>query len=386
MEKRCIAVEKIKIVFVHDKLICGGTDQALFDLVQLLDKEKFEVSVFAQKPGGPWDQKFNDAGIHVVYDYSCRKATWNPLVKISNVLKKFRTARAYRRNGVNLLDVCIPEGMDIIVSYSMWDHVLCGFSPKAKSVKYLHGNMQTNAQFRELILRDRELLPRYDRIIGVSQLATDAFVQLTGIREGVHTCFNPMNSDYVHRLAEEHVDLPNDLPLICAVGRLCSEKGFERLIVIHKRLLEAGVAHRLVIVGDGEDREYIHRIVNAVDAQDSVILAGYQLNPYPYMKQSKFVVCSSFTEGLPVIAMEALCLGIPLVSAVPSVQEIFGEEECGLITENDNQSLLEGIRKMLTDEAFYEKIKAGAQRRSQYFDGQRMVREVEQIFLDMMQE
>ena len=379
-------MEKIRIVFVHDQLVCGGTDQALFDLVQLLDKEKFEVSVFAQKPGGPWDQKFKDAGIRVIYDYSCRSATWNPVVKLGNVVKKLRTAKAYRRNGRNLLDVCIPEGFDIIVSYSMWDHVLCGFSPRAKSVKYLHGNMQTNAQFRELILRDRELLPQYDRIIGVSQLATDAFIKATGIRNGVHTCFNPMNSAYVHRLAEEPVDLPQDLPLICAVGRLSSEKGFERLIVIHKRLVEAGIAHRLVIVGDGEDREYIRRIVNAVDAQDSVILAGYQLNPYPYMKQSKFVVCSSFTEGLPVIAMEALCLGVPLVSAVPSVQEIFGEESCGLITDNDNQSLLEGIRKMLTDEEFYQKIKNGAQHRSQYFDGQRMVREVEQIFLDMMQE
>ena len=379
-------MEKIRIVFVHDQLVCGGTDQALFDLVQLLDKEKFEVSVFAQKPGGPWDQKFKDAGIRVIYDYSCRSATWNPVVKLGNVVKKLRTAKAYRRNGRNLLDVCIPEGFDIIVSYSMWDHVLCGFSPRAKSVKYLHGNMQTNAQFRELILRDRELLPKYDRIIGVSQLATDAFIKVTGIRSGVHTCFNPMNSAYVHRLAEEPVDLPQDLPLICAVGRLSSEKGFERLIVIHKRLVEAGIAHRLVIVGDGEDREYIRRIVNAVDAQDSVILAGYQLNPYPYMKQSKFVVCSSFTEGLPVIAMEALCLGVPLVSAVPSVQEIFGDEACGLITDNDNQSLLEGIRKMLTDEEFYQKIKNGAQHRSQYFDGQRMVREVEQIFLDMMQE
>lgn len=379
-------MEKIRIVFVHDQLVCGGTDQALFDLVQLLDKEKFEVSVFAQKPGGPWDQKFKDAGIRVIYDYSCRSATWNPVVKLGNVVKKLRTAKAYRRNGRNLLDVCIPEGFDIIVSYSMWDHVLCGFSPRAKSVKYLHGNMQTNAQFRELILRDRELLPQYDRIIGVSQLATDAFIKATGIRNGVHTCFNPMNSAYVHRLAEEPVDLPQDLPLICAVGRLSSEKGFERLIVIHKRLVEAGIAHRLVIVGDGEDGEYIRRIVNAVDAQDSVILAGYQLNPYPYMKQSKFVVCSSFTEGLPVIAMEALCLGVPLVSAVPSVQEIFGDEACGLITDNDNQSLLVGIRKMLTDEVFYQKIKNGAQHRSQYFDGQRMVREVEQIFLDMMQE
>ena len=379
-------MDKIKIVFVHDKLVCGGTDQALFDLVQLLDKDKFDVTVFVQKQGGPWDQKFIDAGIHVIYDFSCRKATYNPFVKMGNIIKKLRTERAYRNNGEGLAAVCYPEGTDIIVSYSMWDHVLCGFDENAKSVKFIHGNMDTNQAFRDLILRDSQLLPRYSRIVCVSQLAKDAFVAATGLTDGVQMHFNPMNSESVCRKAEENVDLPEDLPIICAVGRLASEKGFERLIVIHKRLIEQGILHRLVLVGDGPDRDYIRRIVNAMDAQDTVILAGYQSNPYPYMKKSKFVVCSSFTEGLPVIAMEALCMGIPMVSAVPSVAEIFGDVECGLITENDNRSLLEGIKKVLTEEDYYRKLKAGAEERSKFFDGRRMVRELEEMFLQMMEE
>ena len=174
--------------------------------------------------------------------------------------------------------------------------------------------------------------------------------------------------------------------MICAVGRLAKEKGFERLIVIHKRLVEKGIPHRLILVGDGEDRDYISRIVAAMDAQDTVILTGYQSNPYPYMARSRFVVCSSFTEGLPVISMEALCLGIPVVSSVPSVGEAFGDENCGLITENDNQSLLEGIEKMLTDEETYREKKEGALRRSAFFDGKRMAQEVEDMFLSMMEE
>lgn len=379
-------MEKIKVVFIHDELVCGGAEQALYDLVQLMDKDKFEVTVLVQKPGGPWDKKFRDAGINLIYDYSCRKATWNPVTKMGNIVKKLRTDAAYRNNGEGLLDVCYPDGADIIVSYSMWDHILSGFSKNAKSVKYLHGNMETNQAFRNLILRDSELLPRYDRIVCVSEKAKEAFIAITGISKGVEAHFNPMDSEKVRSLAQEPVSLPADLPLICAVGRLAAEKGFERLIVIHKRLLEEGIAHRLVIVGDGEDRDYIRRIVNAMDAQDSVILAGYQENPYPYMRQSKFVVCSSFTEGLPVIAMEALCLGIPMVAAVPSVGEAFGQEECGLITENDNESLKAGIRKMLTDEAFYQNIKNGAERRSHFFDGKRMVSEVEDMFLRMMEE
>lgn len=379
-------MEKIKIVFIHDRLVCGGTDQALFDLVRLLDKEKFDVTVFAQKHGGPWDQKFADAGIRVLYDFSCRKATWNPIVKLGNVVKKLRIQAAYRKNGEGLLDVCYPGDADIVVTYAAWDHILCGFNPKAKSIKYIHGNMDTNQAFRDLILRDRELMNRYARIICVSQQAKEAFMTHTGIRDGVEFCFNPMDSENVRRLAQEPVDLPDDLPLVCAVGRLSYEKGFERLVVAHKRLVEQGVVHRLVIVGDGPDTEYMKRTVQAMDAQDTMILAGYQSNPYPYMKRSKFVVCSSFTEGLPVIAMEALCLGVPMVSAVPSVAEAFGDEECGLITENDNRSLLEGMRKVLTDEAYYQRLKQGAQNRSSYFDGSRMVKEVEKIFLSVMEE
>lgn len=379
-------MEKIKVVFVHDRLVCGGAEQALFDLTRLLDKEKFQVTVLVQKPGGPWDQKFIDAGIHVIYDYSCRQATFNPVIKARNIYRKLRTAQAYRNNGEGLLDVVCPEGADIVVSYSMWDYAQCGFAKNAKSVKYIHGNMQTNQAFRELILRDQYLMDRYSRIVCVSQGAKDAFVEATGRSEGVEMHFNPIDSDHVRALAQQRIDLPEDLPVICAVGRLAKEKGFERLVVIHKRLVERGIAHRLVIVGDGPDKAYMERIVAAVDAQDTVILAGYQPNPYPYMRRSRFVVSSSFTEGLPVIAMEALCLGIPVVASVPSVGEAFGEETCGLITENDNASLLAGIEKMLTDEDFYNQRKGAAQRRSQFFSGRRMTSELETMFLDMMNE
>lgn len=379
-------MSKIKIVFIHDRLVCGGTDQALFDLVRLLDKDKFDITVFAQKHGGPWDQKFADAGIRVLYDFSCRKATRNPITKFGNIVKKLRTMAAYRKNGEGLLDICYPDDADILVTYSAWDHILCGFGKKAKSIKYIHGNMDTNEAFRELILRDKELLPKYARIVCVSQLATEAFKAHTGIRENVEFCFNPMDSENVRRMAQTPVELPEDLPLICAVGRLSAEKGFERLLVIHKRLLEEGIRHKLVIVGDGPDRDFLPRLVRALEVEDSVILAGYQSNPYPYMKRSKFLVCSSFTEGLPVIAMEALCLGVPMVSAVPSVAEAFGEEECGLITENDNRSLLEGLRKVLTDDDYYQKLKQGAENRSHYFDGSRMAKEAEKIFLSVMEE
>lgn len=379
-------MEKIRLVFVHHRLVCGGAENALFDLVNLLDKEKFDITVFAQRNDGIWDEKFRNAGIRVIYDYSCRKATWNPVVKAGNIVKKLKTAKAYQNGGAGLLDVCIPEGADIVVSYNVWENEELVFARNAKTVKYIHGDPGTNPDYRNEAIHHKELLSRFDRIICVSRSAWQAFREISGLAEGVELHYNPMNSDQVRQKAQEPVDFPEDVPVICAVGRLSREKAYERLLVIHRRLLDQGVRHKLMIVGDGPDREYLDRLIRAMDLQDSVMMTGYQSNPYPYMRKSRFLVISSYTEGLPVISMEALSLGVPVVSTIPSIGEVFGGETCGIVSENDNASLEKAIFRMLTDEAFYAEAKAGAEKRSSFFDGKRMVQEIEDLFLDLMKE
>lgn len=377
-------MERIHILFVQHKLVCGGAEQALFDLIGLLDKTRFEAKIFVQNPGGEWEQKFRDAGIELIYDYSCRQPTWNPIKKLRNLSKKNRTRKAYDAGGEGLLDVCLPHWADIVVSYNVWYHEKMVFGRNAKTVKYVHGDPGTNPDYRNEAENHRELLSRFDRIVCVSNSAWNAFRQLSGLTQGVELHYNPMNSENVRRLAEAEADLPgSDLPYICAVGRLSAEKAFERLIVIHKRLLERGIAHRLVIVGDGPDGDFLRRLIRAMGLEETVIMAGYQPNPYPYMKHSRFLVSSSYTEGLPVIAMEALCLGVPMVTPIDSVGEVFGGETCGLITENTNPALEEAVARMLTDEEFYRQTVQGAKNRSAYFDGTRMIQEVEAMFEEL---
>ena len=377
-------MERIHILFVQHKLVCGGAEQALFDLIGLLDKTRFEAKIFVQNPGGEWEQKFRDAGIELIYDYSCRQPTWNPIKKLRNLSQKNRTRKAYDAGGEGLLDVCLPHWADIVVSYNVWYHEKMVFGRNAKTVKYVHGDPGTNPDYRNEAENHRELLSRFDRIVCVSNSAWNAFRRLSGLTQGVELHYNPMNSENVRRLAEAEADLPgSDLPYICAVGRLSTEKAFERLIVIHKRLLERGIAHRLVIVGDGPDGDFLRRLIRAMGLEETVIMAGYQPNPYPYMKHSRFLVSSSYTEGLPVIAMEALCLGVPMVTPIDSVGEVFGGETCGLITENTNPALEEAVARMLTDKEFYRQTVQGAKNRSAYFDGTRMIQEVEAMFEEL---
>lgn len=378
-------MKKIKIVFIHYALVFGGAEQALFDLINLLDKDKFEACVFVQHPGGVWEQKYRDAGIELIYDYSCRKPTWNPVKKLGNFRKKMLVKKAEAMDGKGLMDICCP-GCDIVVDYFSWCYPEGSFAKGAKSVRYIHGDPATEPAHNKMVTQNQEWLSRFDRIVCVAQESADSFKRLTGRTEGVEMHHNPMNSQLVQQKAMEQVDLPQDEPLLCAVGRLCVQKSFERLLVIHRRLLDEGIRHKLVLVGDGPDREFLERLITTLGIQNSVIMAGYQSNPYPYMKAAKFVVSSSLAEGLPVTAMEALCLGVPVVAPIGSVAEIFGEEPCGLITENNMESLEAGIRRMLTDETLYASAKAAAQRRSAYFDGRRMVREVEDMFLQLMEE
>ncbi|MEO2261823.1 glycosyltransferase [Dorea sp. YH-dor228] len=376
----------IKILFIHSQLVCGGAEQALFDLVTQMDKTKYKITVLVQFEGGVWEQRFRDAGIDIHSPWSFQKQSQNPFVKLHNLYKRIRVKKAMDHNGEDLLTICLNENFDIIVSYGLWFMQQMCFAGEAKTVKFIHGDMETDPKFCKNIMETLPLIQRFDRIICVSERARKSFCEITGITNNVSVHFNPLNSNNIRIRSYDKVLLPNDLPLICAVGRLVEEKGFARLICIHKRLVEDGVSHRLIIVGDGREKERLTSLIQEIHAEDSVIMVGYQRNPYPYIAHSKFLICSSYTEGMGIVAMEALLLGIPVVSSAPSVGELFGEEFCGIITGRDDQSLEEGIRCMLENPAIYEKAKLGAERRGSFFDGQRMTREIEEEFFKLMAE
>lgn len=380
-----ILLKKVKVVFMVQQLVCGGAEQALYDLISLLDKTKFDASVLALVGGGVWEEKFRAAGIPVTNIFYRRPQSRSPMVFMKHQLRKMRIYRVIRKDSRKLLKMFIPEGTDIAVAYSMWGDENAALAYDTKHVRFVHGNVANNPDFRKIIEDNLKFMREYQRIICVSQESYHAFRQFTGLKDTVRMHYNPLNSETVRQLARQTVELPSDVPVICAVGRLAPEKGYDRLIRIHKDILQQGAAHRLVLVGDGPEKEKLMRTVQETGTEESVIFAGYQSNPYPYMKNSRFLVSSSFTEGLPVIAMEALSLGIPIVSAVPSIGEIFGNECCGIITENDDESLKEGIRKMLLDEAFYAEAKQGACSRSTFFDGRRMVKEIEDMFTELME-
>lgn len=379
-------MKKIKICFLHQNIVCGGADKALLDLVTLMDKERFDITVFAIQGGGEWEPRFENLGIKVINPYSnLQLDTKNPLKEIVNLLKTKKIEKIKKKGGTGLLDFCCNERFDVIVSYHL--NNFCRFAPfvkyNAKTVKFIHGDAGTNDYFREKVLQLKAYVNRFDKVVCVSEAANKSFKEITGRTDGVVACHNPVVADDIIQKSNEKADIPQD-KFVCAVGRFEREKGFPRLVRVHKKLLDAGAQHKLVIIGEGYEREAIEKEIANTKTQDSVILTGYCDNPYPYIKNSYFTVCSSYTEGLHIVSLESLCLGVPVVSAYPTVGELFGEELCGIVTENDDDSLCAGMYKMLSDKDFYETTKAAAKRRSEFFATRQMVEKVENIFKELV--
>ena len=179
--------------------------------------------------------------------------------------------------------------------------------------------------------------------------------ELLRLTENVIVLHNPVDREKIIEMSKYPCPLPAaEMPMVCAVGRLSWEKNFAMLLRVHKALIDRGILHRLVIVGDGPERKGLDMLIQELGVENSVIMTGYKSNPYPYIAAADMTICSSVYEGLHIASIESLVLGKPVVSCCNVVGEVFGDFHCGVITNNNQEALAQGLEQMLTDSAQYE--------------------------------
>ncbi len=159
------------------------------------------------------------------------------------------------------------------------------------------------------------------------------------------------------------------------------EKGYDRLIDAAKRLHDEGVSFDLAIVGDGECMAALRQQTERLDAAEYIHLLGFRDNPYPVMAASDLFVCSSRQEGLSTVVSEALILGVPVVStAVSGAEEMLGEKnEYGLVVENSEQGVYDGLKAMLCDADKLSYYRQQAALRAPRFSTERTVGQAEEL-------
>ena len=148
-------------------------------------------------------------------------------------------------------------------------------------------------------------------IIAVSDGVKDDLLNNVGIKpKSIKTIYNSVDFSRIESLAAAGGDVIGG-GYVVHVGRLSSEKRHDILLTAYKK---SGIAARLVIVGDGPEKENIQNMIRRLALEDKVIMTGWLSNPYPVMKQAMMTLLTSDYEGLPTVLVESFILSTPVVS------------------------------------------------------------------------
>ena len=161
------------------------------------------------------------------------------------------------------------------------------------------------------------LYPRAAAIVAPTQSVARETAQVSGLAErAIKVIPNPvLDSSFAYKASDplDHPWFGEGLPVVLGVGRLTRQKGFDSLIPAFD-LVRHQTPAKLVILGDGEDRQALQGLVRRLKLDEVVDLPGYVQNPYAYMSRAAVFVLSSRWEGPGHVLIEALASGAPVVS------------------------------------------------------------------------
>ena len=123
-----------------------------------------------------------------------------------------------------------------------------------------------------------------------------------------------------------------------SVGRLSEPKDYKTTIQAFKLLKERGINEKLFIIGDGNLKEKLNKLIKELDLEGQVFLLGMKENPYLYMKNADILIHSSRKEGFPMVLLEGMCVGVPIICSnfKTGAYELIEKERNGEIFEIAN--------------------------------------------------
>ncbi len=200
--------------------------------------------------------------------------------------------------------------------------------------------------------QEKEAFLSFNHIFCVSCAVLGGLERLFGpdLRERSYIVFNPIEHEEIMRLAEI-VELQKHGVTFCAAGRLEHQKAFNRLLSSAQRLRAEGFTFHIWLLGEGSLRSELERECDERMLTDIVDFLGYQMNPYPYIKQADAFVSTSRVEGLSMVIGEALVLRTPVIATNCNGQiEALQGGKYGFLVDNSESGVYKGMKAVLTGE------------------------------------
>jgi glycosyltransferase involved in cell wall biosynthesis len=364
-----------KILFLIHDLGQGGAEKVLVNLVNNLDRSKFDISVISLFGGGV-NEQFLKPDVHF------RTAFKRSFPGNSRLMKLLTPKQLHRW--------LIKDHYDIEGSYLEGPsaRIISGCAdPDTKLISWIHVEQHTRETADKAFRNHAEALQcyrRFDHTVCVSEFVKQDFLSLYPGIKNVSVLYNTNETDEILEKQHEPVEeglFQGDEIRLCGVGKLMPIKGFDKLARIHKRLHDEGFPVHTYLLGSGPEKERIQQYVEENGLQKSFTFLGYQTNPYKYVAKCDLFVCTSSAEGFSTAATEALILGVPVVTTpVSGMKEMLGEHnEYGIVTEGTEESLHQAIKELLEDSDKLKHYKEQATRRGKDFSKEKTVKMVEEL-------
>lgn len=353
-------LQKKKILIRIGSLRHGGAEKVLVTFLKNLPKDQFEIDLLLNLYSGKYLQDVPN-WINVLYLNKGEMITTNRIQDIpkkasrviyQNLLRKFPNLLYKRKLQNKKYDI------EFAAIHGMRDEILNSPLQSSKKIVWIHNDLSevqgySNDEIKKFF--------GFDKILVISQKIEKLFHDLAeniAEKQKIVKIYNPLDTHEILTEAEKPVinyTFDKNIPTFISVGTVFPQKGFDRLLNVHKKLLKEGFQHKLLIVGDGYDFEKIKNLKNELGVDDTATLLGFTENPYPYFKNADFYILSSRYEGFPTVLFEAITLQKKIIATeVSGVKEMLDNGSLGLIVDNSEKGIYEGMKKALVNPALFE--------------------------------
>lgn len=225
-----------------------------------------------------------------------------------------------------------------------WVHVDVEKEPKS------HKAFKSRAQ-------ETKAYAAYEKVVCVSEgVCSSMKRQFPSLGNRLTVVRNPIDTVEIKARASESIPAQYEClfeagRVFCAIGRLCDQKAFDRLIRAAAICKDRGYHDfRVVILGEGPLEGELKKLARNLRVDDLVCFLGYQKNPYPFIAKSDAFVCVSKAEGMSTTVSEALILGVPVLSTPCSgTAELFAVGDGRIIGDSDEEIARALVHELETD-------------------------------------
>lgn len=345
-----------KILIRIGSLRHGGAEKVLATFLKNLPEDKYDIDLLLNLYSGKYLAEI-PSWVNILYLNKGEMITTNRLQDLP--LKAFRVMYQWiLRKFPKLLYKFIlkdkPYDIEFAAIHGFRDEILNSPLKSSKKIVWIHNDLR-KTEFHNYTDDEIRKFFGFDKIMLISEHIQQDFESLAKTpneRNKIVRIYNPLDTEEIISKASlpPHQEIEKTAPLFLSVGTVFPQKGFDRLLRAHKKLLDEGLKHQILILGDGYDFENIKNLKNELGVAHSVTMLGFTDNPYPYFNIADYYILSSRYEGYPTVLFEAITLKKNIIATdVSGVSEMLLNGKLGLITENSEEGIYLGMKKALTE-------------------------------------